>query len=183
VELAWRDLPEPHKHLLKNVGAAQWRVVDARLGGVVSDLLFSAGYSSLPRQQQIALDEAAGVWVQELRVVVIDAGHEALGDLDGPSYEAMVARIAWHEWGHALSLARTSAAEISAGTYLLGLAPAAVERNIRSSGYRKSQLTHELVSELYALLMSRRRRGQSGRPPWLDDRLYELVGRVCGWTD
>jgi hypothetical protein len=93
----------------------------------------------------------------------------------------MVARIAWHEWGHALSLVRTSAGEISAGTYLLSLAPAAVERNIRRSGYGESEFTHELVAELYALLMSRRRRGQSGRPPWLDDRLYELVRSVCGW--
>lgn len=27
------------------------------------------------------------------------------------------------------------------------------------------------------MLMSRRRRGQTGRPPWLDERLHELVGK------
>jgi hypothetical protein len=183
VDLAWRDLPKPHQGLLESIGASQWRVVDQRLGGVVSDLLFSAGCASLSRQERCALDEAAGVWVQQLRVVVIDANHQALRDLDEASYEAMVARIAWHEWGHALGIVRITADEVRAGNYLMSLAPSGVKANIRRSGYRESEYTHELIAELYALLMSRRRRGQVGRPPWLDERLYRLVGRVCGWTD
>ncbi len=183
VELAWRDLPSGHRQLLENIGAAQWTVVDQRLGGVVSDLLFSAGYASLSRNERLALDRAVGVWVQQLRVVVVDVGHGALSDLDDSSFEAMVARIAWHEWGHALGIVRTTAAEVRAGTYLLSLAPEGVQQNIRASGYREIEYTHELVAELYALLMSRRRRGQTGRPPWLDERLYELVGRVCGWSE
>jgi hypothetical protein len=183
VELAWRDLPRPHKQLLESIGAAQWQVVDRRLGAVVDDLFCSAGYPSLSRRNRLELDDAAGVWVQQLRVLVIDANHRALADLDDSSYEAMVARIAWHEWGHALSLVRTPDAEVAAGDSLLSLAPPGVEQNIRRSGYRKREYTHELVAELYALLMSRRRRGQAGRPPWLDERLYKLVGRVCGWID
>ena len=71
VELAWRDLPTPHKRLLENIGAAQWKVVDQRLGGVVSDLLFSAGNASLSRRERLGLDEAVGVWVQQLQVVII----------------------------------------------------------------------------------------------------------------
>ncbi len=47
----------------------------------------------------------------------------------------------------------------------MSLAPSGVEENIRRSGYRESEYTHELIAELYALLMSRRRRGQVGRPP------------------
>jgi len=154
VELAWRDLPSAHRQLLENIGAAQWKVVDQRLGDVVSDLLFSAGYAFLSRNERLALDRAVGVWVQQLQVVVIDVGHAALSDLDDSNFEAMVARIAWHEWGHALGIVRTTAAEVRAGTYLLSLAPEGVQRNIRASGYRESEYTHELVAELYALLMS-----------------------------
>jgi len=43
--------------------------------------------------------------------------------------------------------------------------------------------THELVAEIYALLMSRRRRGQAGQPAWLDHEIYELVRRVSGWSE
>jgi len=31
--------------------------------------------------------------------------------------------------------------------------------------------------------MARRRRGQVGKPPWLDDEIYEFVRRVCGWSE
>jgi hypothetical protein len=114
---------------------------------------------------------------------VIDAGHEALADLDDPTYEAMIARIAWHEWGHALSLARTEADEIAAGGRLLDLAPEGIRQIVRRSEYGRTEYTHELVAELYVLLMSRRRRGQRGQPPWLADELYRLVRRVSGWND
>jgi hypothetical protein len=54
---------------------------------------------------------------------------------------------------------------------------------IRQSGYRRGEYTHELVAEIYALLMSRCRRGQTGQPAWLDDEIYELVRRVSGWSE
>lgn len=33
------------------------------------------------------------------------------------------------------------------------------------------------------VLMARRRRGETGQPAWLDDRIYELVRKVCGWNE
>jgi hypothetical protein len=183
VELAWRDLPNAHKRLLENVGAAQWRVVDHPLGIFVDDLLSSAGFGPVPRGNRRELDRAAGVWIQQLRVVAIDAGHPALVDLDDSTYEAMIARIAWHEWGHALSVVRTTPDEVAAGSQLLELAPEGVREGIRRAGYRKREYTHEILAELYALLMSRRRRGHSGQPPWLQDELYRLLRRVSGWNE
>jgi len=54
---------------------------------------------------------------------------------------------------------------------------------IREQGYRGREFTHELVAECYALLVSRRRRGQHGKPEWLAEEIYELVRRVTGWNE
>jgi hypothetical protein len=94
-----------------------------------------------------------------------------------------LARTAWHEWRHALSVARCSRDDVAAGTRLLGLAPAGIREGIRRAGYGSTDYTHELVAEIYALLMARRQRKASGRPPWLSDEIYSLVKRVTGWSD
>jgi hypothetical protein len=81
-----------------------------------------------------SLDDAAGVWIQELRLVLVNAGHHALAELDDATYEAMLARIAWHEWAHALSVERATADDVANGERLLDLAPAGVARVIRRGG-------------------------------------------------
>jgi hypothetical protein len=53
----------------------------------------------------------------------------------------------------------------------------------RKAGYRSTDYTHELVAEIYALLVARRQRKASGRPSWLNDEIYNLVKRVTGWSD
>jgi hypothetical protein len=63
------------------------------------------------------------------------------------------------------------------------LAPDGVREGILGASYRPGDYTHELVAETYALLMARRRRKASGKPPWLDDDIYNLVKRVTGWSD
>jgi hypothetical protein len=132
---------------------------------------------------RLGLANAVGVWVEELRLVLVDAGHPALVNLDDQSFEMMLARIAWHEWGHALSIVRAEADDIADGERLLALAPRGVGERIRRAGYRRSQFTHELAADIYALLMSRRRRGETGKPPWLDDHIYQLVRRISAWND
>lgn len=128
------------------------------------------------------LDRALGAWIPDLRIVVIDAGHEKHVGLDDATYEAVIARVAWHEWGHALSVVRATADDTSAGQRLLALAPTGVADLIRGAGYRHREYTHELAAEIYALLMARRRRGEVGKPSWLDQELYDLVRRLTGWT-
>jgi hypothetical protein len=63
------------------------------------------------------------------------------------------------------------------------LAPEGVREVVRGARYRRGEYTHELVAEIYALLRSRRRRGQTGQPAWLNDEIYELVRRVTGWSE
>ena len=182
-DLAWRDLPAAHRALLESVGASQYRVVDRPLGAVANDMLCSAGERCLSNRLREELDIAVGVWVPALRVVLVNAHHHALDGLDENSFEAMIVRTAWHEWGHALSVSRATAADVAAGADLVKLAPHGIAEFIRSGQYRRNEYTHELIADTYALLMGRRRRGQRGRPPWLAEEIYNLVRRVTGWTD
>lgn len=115
--------------------------------------------------------------------MVINAAHPALEDLGDRSDEAMLARVAWHEWAHALAVFRATRDDIAAGERLLELVPAGVRAFVRRGGYRRGEYTHELVAEIYALLMSRRRRGHTGQPAWLDDEIDEIVKRVSGWSE
>ena len=66
--------------------------------------------------------------------------------------------------GHALSIGLCSAEDVAAGRRLLELAPEGIRKNIRQGGYRSSQYTHELVANVYALLMIRRRQDLLERP-------------------
>ena len=183
VQLAWLSLTPAHRALLEAIGASQWQVVDQPLGAAVDELFRSAGHAALVPSAQSKLDRALGVWLRELRIILVDAGHAKLAGLDGRTYEAFIARTAWHEWGHALSVVRCSREDIAAGHGLLDLAPVGIREGIRGAGYRSSDYTHELVAEKYALLMARRRRKASGRPQWLDDEIYDLVRRGTGWSD
>lgn len=183
VSLAWAELPESDRQLLESIGASQWEVTTQALGGRASDLLSSAGMPALQAHARADVDRAAGVWIAQLRVVLINCAHPALDDLDERTSEAMLARVAWHEWAHALAVARAGWDDVAAGERLLELAPEGIRGFIRQAGYRRGEYTHELVAEIYALLMSRRRRGQTGQPAWLDDEIYELVRRVSGWSE
>jgi hypothetical protein len=180
---AWENLPAAHRSLLEAIGASQWQVVNEPLGGAVDGFLRSAGHRTLPSLVQRKLDLAQGVWLQELQIVLIDIGHAKLSGIDRSTYEWFLARTVWHEWGHALSVARCSGEDLAAGPRLLDLAPAGVREGIRKAGYRSTDYTPELVAEIYALLMARRQRKASGRPSWLDDKIYNLVKRVTGWSD
>jgi len=94
-----------------------------------------------------------------------------------------MARTAWHEWGHALSIARCTTEDIANGARLLDLAPTAVSKSIREAGYRPYEYTHELVADVYSLLIARSRHKESRRPRWLHQEIYDLVKRVTAWPD
>ena len=180
---AWLTLPAEHRALLQAVGADQWRIVNEPLGTVASDLLRSAGSHTLSKAEQASLNDAVGVWVPSLRAVLINEAHQALAGLDTSSREAFLARVAWHEWGHALSVARCSPDDIADGARLLDLAPAGISASIRTADYRRSQYTHELIAEIYALLMVRRLRGVYGQPSWLHSELQQLIARTTNLSD
>lgn len=183
VQLCWLGLPATHRNLLEEVGASQWLVTDRSLGSVVDEMLDSAGHPDLPASTRTSLQDALGAWIPGLRVVLINADHPCLTGLDTAAHEAFVAHVTWHEWGHALSLARCSFEDVSAGAELIVLAPPGVQEAIRDAGYRSREYTHEIVAETYALMMARRLQGHQDKPPWLHDKIYKLLKRATGWSD
>lgn len=182
VRRAWQELPREDRNLLEAIGADQWQVCDRELGTYANELLHSAGHEPLPAGVVSSRNAAVALWIPGLRVVLINESHSALGDLDGRSFEYGLTRIAWHEWGHALSLDRAAHADIAAGERYVGLLRADLARFVREAGYRPQEYTHEVVAEIYSMLMGRRRLGKTGRPPWLHAEVYELVRRVAGWN-
>jgi hypothetical protein len=181
LHFAWLSLPTAHRALLESIGASQSQGIDQPLGTAVDGFLRSAGQRGLSAAARRRLDLALGVWLQELRIILLDVGHPKLAGLDQATYEAFLMRTAWHEWGHALSVVRCSQDDVADGRKLLDLAPTGLRESIRRAGYRSTDCTHELVAETYALLLARRRRGATGRPPWLDGEIYNLVKRVTDW--
>jgi hypothetical protein len=145
-------------------------------------MLISAAHRGLSVSAQTRLDRAVGAWIQRLQVVLINERHPALDGLDGEAREAFLANVAWHEWGHALSVVRCSREDRAAGQRLLDLAPEGVRQSIRRAGYAARDYTHEVIAETYALLMARRIRGHQDQPEWLNDEIYSLVRGVTGWS-
>lgn len=84
----------------------------------------------------------------------------------------------WHEWGHALSIDRTDQEDVARGPRLLELAPETIGAGIRAGSYRPQQITHELMAEIYAMLLRRLQSGVGGQPEWLEDEIWEIVTRV-----
>ena len=181
VEFAWLSLPPDHRGLLEEVGAARRQVVAEPLGLLVDRMLRSAGKQGLTPSKLASLDRALGAWIPELGTVLINAAHPALTTLDSVTYNAFIARIAWHEWGHALSLARCSREDIAAGGRLLEQAPEGIRKIIRDAGYGSKDYTHEIIAEAYALMMARLVQGRRDKPIWLHNEIYNLLTRVTGW--
>lgn len=178
----WADLPPADRSLLEAIRAEQRDATARPLGIYTDDLRRSAGYASFPAAERQRQDAAAGLWIPELRLVLINVAHRSFQDLDQNSLGWALARVAWHEWGHALAFHRATSEDVSRGQELLALAPPSMAENVRSADYRQREYTHEIVAEVYALLINRRRRGAIGRPPWLSTEIYELVRRVVGWN-
>ncbi len=181
--MAWAELPSEHRLLLEEVGASQWTIVEEPLGSPVHKLLRSASHLGLSEQSRLQTDAAVAVWVPNLRIVVFNVCHPALAGLSRRASSQFLTRTAWHEWGHALSIACCTKEDLAAGLRLLDLAPTSVSNTVRGGGYRRFEYTHELVAEIYSLLIARRQRKESGRPRWLDQEIYDLVRRVTGWTE
>jgi hypothetical protein len=182
VDKAIASLPDSLRRSLGSVRAAEYEVVHRPIGEAVDHYRRSAGLPGLPPAERARLASAYGVWISDLGVILIRGDHPTLGGLSSSAAEQFIARVVWHEAGHALSIAHCSWQDRRTGRHLLGLCPDGIAEDIRAAKYGVSSYTHEVVAEIFALLMERRQRGQEGRPPWLDREIYDLICRVTGWT-
>ncbi len=183
VEQAWRELPVEARSLLESIRADAWEVTERPLGTYADELRRSGDFGPLSEADRRRADGAVGLWLPEPRLVLINVAHPSLRGLDESTLAYALARIAWHEWAHALSIHRATDDDVAAGKRLLECVPPALADNVRSSGYLRREYTHEIVAEIYAMLMTRRRfDGATDRPAWLSREVYELVRRVAGWN-
>lgn len=180
VRRAWRELPRRDRSLLEAISADQWQVCDRPLGTYTDELLRSANEGSLLEAEITRANDALALWIPDLRVMLINESHPAFDGLDGPTLTYDLSRVARHEWGHALSLDRAGREDVAAGERYVELLPEGLAKLVRQAGYRRREYTHEVVAEIYAILMIRRRQGKTERPPWLHPEVYELVRRVAG---
>jgi hypothetical protein len=145
VRRAWQELPRGDRMLLEAIRADQWRLCGRALGTYADELLRSAGSKSLPAKEISRANDALALWIPDLRVVLINEAHSAFDGLDGPTLDYDLSRVAWHEWGHALSLDRAEHDDIAAGERYVGLLPAGLAKLVREAGYRPREYTHEVV--------------------------------------
>ncbi len=178
MQLAWDALPSSHRRLLTHVGASRWEIVGQGLGHAANERLTSAGETASSRKQTEAGNEALGMWVPDLRLVLINKAHPALLNADATTREALTTWVAWHEWGHALSVTNISSHDSGEGARLLTLAPDGIRERIRRGNYPRREYIHELIAETYALLMRERIEGRPGQPPWLPNEIYQLISRI-----
>jgi hypothetical protein len=179
VQLAWDVLPTSDQHLLEQIGASRWEIVAEPLGAAVDARLRSAGHDGCSPARIRADNAALGMWIRELRLVLISENHDALIDTDQSTREALLTWVAWHEWGHALSIESQSAHDPAEGDRLLALAPDGIRERVRRAHYPRREYIHELIAETYALLMREKVEGRSGRPSWLPNEIYHLMARLA----
>jgi hypothetical protein len=172
-------LPAQHRNLLEQIGAQEAAVDDWPAG--VRDL-----YRSIQEEppSERALAGAAAVWLDGLRVVVFNAPllHEATIGLSDSAREEFVAYVAWHEYGHALSLTRSTREQREDGERLLRLLPDGMRGSIDyPGGYRRLEVFDEVIATVYAVIISRVRKHGYGVPSFLHHDIGHAFREVIPW--
>lgn len=143
--------------------------------------LYRALREPAPTREQ--LDRAAAVWLQERRTVAFNASliDALVAGLEQATQRVLVHYVAWHEYGHALSLMRATAAQRADGHRLSGLLTAGLREAVSPADYRRSQVFDEIVATLYALMVDRIREHGYGPPEFLHPELFAAFQEVIPW--
>jgi len=180
VRRARRQLPSEHKALLDQLGVQEC-VVDDWPGGVQD--LYRTILEAPPRDE--ALKDAAAVWLDGLRVVAFNAPFlkGATAGLNRDAARGAIAVLAWHEYGHALSVTRSTAEHKRDGVRLLGLLPPGIRAAIDyPGGYRQPEVFDEVIATVYAVMVvGVVRAGVYSSPDWLHADVYEAFQEVIPW--
>jgi hypothetical protein len=179
IQAARAVLPERHRALLDELGV-QETTIDAWPEHVL-DL-----YRTLkaPTPARAVLIGAAAVYLDELRTVAFNqpALLEAIKGLDATGRRQLVAPVAWHEYGHALSINCAKSEHRERGLELLALAPPGVQLSIDyPDRYRRKEVFDELIATVYAMLVGRVRTSGYGRPDYLHDDVFTVFKEVIPW--
>jgi hypothetical protein len=174
-----RQLPREHQNLLAQIGTQE---------GVIED--WPDGVQNLYRSireapsSEAALAHAAAVWLDGLRTVAFNAPlmHATTAGLTDAVRKQLVAYIAWHEYGHALSLTRSTYEQRKGGVWLLGLLTDGMRASIAyPGGYDRLQVFDEVIATVYTLLISRIRTDGYGVPEFLHPEIAHAFKEVIPW--
>jgi hypothetical protein len=179
IRAARLELPEAHRELLDQIGVQETAVEDWPDG--VIDL-----YRTLnePTPAPSTITGAAAVWLHERRTVAFNttALRDAVHGLTTASRRHIVSAVAWHEYGHALSVHRATDEHRRHGLELLALVPDAIREAIDyPNRYRASQVFDEIIAGLYALLVGDVRSSGYVQPNYLHDDVYAAFQEVVPW--
>jgi phage tail protein X len=179
IRAARAELPAEHRELLDQLGVQETAIED--WPDRVVDLYATLREPAPTRQE---LDGAAATWLNSLRTVAFNAPavlHVAQ-DLDEPSRRTIVARIAWHEYGHALSVTRATCEHRECGPAFLALLPEGLRDTIDYPGrYRTSQVFDEIVATIYSVIVGRVRTDGYFQPEYLHADVFAAFKEVIPW--
>jgi hypothetical protein len=179
VRSARRSLPPEHRALLDHLNAQETALYD--WPQEVCDLFVTLGERPPPRER---LAGAAAVWLEARRLVAFNAPllTAATEGLDERSRDAIVARVAWHEYGHALSVMRAARDQRADGPRLLRLLPDGLRGSIdHPGGYRAVEVFDEVIANVYALMIARVCDGRYGDPEFLHPDVLDAFKEVIPW--
>jgi phage tail protein X len=179
IRRARSGLPVKHRGLLDAIGV-QEGLIERWPDGVL-DLYETLREHVPPRS---SLDGAAAAWLHGLRTVVFNAGflRHAVHGLNEPTTRIVIANIAWHEYGHALSVVRAGAEQRERGLQLMDLLPQGLREAIDfPDRYRSSQVFDEVMATLYALMIGRVPSSGYSPPDFLHPDLFAAFQEVFPW--
>jgi phage tail protein X len=182
IRTARRRLPTSHHALLEQIGV-QDAVIDDWPAGVQG--LYETLQESPPAITQLA--DAVAVWLPQRRVVAYNGPllMHAIGDVEltPATRQATIDNIAWHEYGHALSVTRASQEMRRDGPRLVELLPAGLRRAIDfPGGYRPREVFDEVIANVYALMIGRAiHLDDYGVPSFLNADVYDAFQAVVPW--
>jgi hypothetical protein len=179
IRAAREVLPTEHRRLLDELRVQEKVVID--WPREVIDL-YKTLLATPPDRSTV--DGAAAVWLDELRTVAFNGSlfRRAAAGLDAPTRHLVVARVAWHEYGHALSVTRATRDHRDRGPELLTLLPAGLREAIDYPGrYRRSQVFDEIIATLYSVLVGRVRSDGYVRPEYLHPHVFAAFQEVIPW--
>jgi hypothetical protein len=182
IDRARRRLPRSHRALLE-----QMSLQDAVMYDWPAQVrsLYETIRETPPQASE--LEGAVAVWLPTLRVVAYNGAllAHALGDgdLTPSTQQAVIDNIAWHEYGHALSVTRASSGMKRDGPRLLELLPSGLRQVVDYPGtYRRREVFDEVIANVYALMIGRAVQLKDyGVPKFLHTEVFDAFQAVVPW--
>ncbi len=179
IRAARAALPSAHRALLDQLRVQETAIEDWPEG--VIDL-----YATLrePAPTRAELDGAAAAWLNGLGTVAFNIRglQLAVEGLDRPTRHILLSGVAWHEYGHALSVTRATREHRERGPELLDLLPDGIRQAIDyPARYRAAQVFDEIIATVYALLVGLVPTEGYIRPAYLHPAVFAAFEEVIPW--